>query len=77
MVKKRKIDEEVLEEAVQTDSVQKKGLKSKKRKSQEAVESVAEESPAAAAVNGDADHAERLRRALQRDIQQLVLRCFP
>ncbi|CAE7301379.1 proS [Symbiodinium sp. CCMP2456] len=76
MVKKPKKKQETPEtgEEVQVSAPQKPDFKSKKRKRQESksetVEIEAVEKPA----EKDADAAERLRRALQRDIQQLVLR---
>ena len=77
MVKKPKKKQETHEtsEEVPVSAPQKPDFKSKKRKRQESkgepVEIKAVEEPAA---TKDADAAERLRRALQRDIQQLVLR---
>ncbi|CAE7942455.1 proS [Symbiodinium necroappetens] len=76
MVKKPKKKQETPEtgEEVLVSAPQKPDVKSKKRKRQESksepVEIEAVEKPA----EKDADAAERLRRALQRDIQQLVLR---
>ncbi|CAE6929347.1 proS [Symbiodinium sp. CCMP2592] len=76
MVKKpKKKQTHETSEEVPVSAPQKPDFKSKKRKRQESkgepVEIEAVEEPAA---TKDADAAERLRRALQRDIQQLVLR---